>query len=166
MVNDLVGKQLPTQPTRLRIRRLLLILGHSHNELLQHQTHRLHRPSDTPAARCRFPGCTRHRKLHVHHVRFWSDDGLTDLANLILLCSRHHTLVHAQGFQLQLHRDRSLTVTTADGVTVPHLPALPWRPAEELDTAGNVKATTLPPTVVGQRLDLDYAVSVVLQQAA
>ena len=116
--------------------------------------------------RCRFPGCTRHLKLHVHHVRFWSDDGLTDLANLILLCSRHHTLVHAQGFQLQLHRDRSLTVTTADGVTVPHHPALPWRPAEELDTAGNVKATTLPPTVVGQRLDLDYAVSVVLQQAA
>ena len=48
--------------------------------------------------RCRFPGCTRHRKLHAHHVVYWSVGGPTDLANLILLlCSRHHTIVHAQG---------------------------------------------------------------------
>ena len=33
--------------------------------------------------RCRFPGCTRHRKLHAHHVVFWSAGGPTDLANLV-----------------------------------------------------------------------------------
>jgi len=79
--------------------------------------------------RCRFPGCARHRKLHAHHVQFWSLNGPTDLANLLLLCPRHHTLVHAQGFQLLLHPDRSLTVRTAQGVPVLHHPVLPWRPA-------------------------------------
>ncbi len=44
--------------------------------------------------RCRFPGCTRHRKLHAHHVVSWSLSGTTDLEILVLLCSRHHTLVH------------------------------------------------------------------------
>ena len=34
--------------------------------------------------RCRFPGCTRHRKLHAHHVVYWSVGGPTDLANLAI----------------------------------------------------------------------------------
>ncbi|MDQ2721802.1 MAG: HNH endonuclease [Actinomycetota bacterium] len=116
--------------------------------------------------RCRFPGCTRHRKLHAHHVQFWSQDGATDLANPLLLCPRHHTLVHAQGFRLQLHTDRSLSVTAAEGAPVLHHPARPWRPAEELDPGGRITAHTLPPTVTGDGLDLGYAVSVILQQAA
>lgn len=33
--------------------------------------------------RCRFPGCTRRKKLHAHHVRYWSDGGSTDLDNLV-----------------------------------------------------------------------------------
>ena len=116
--------------------------------------------------RCRFPACTRVRKLHAHHVRLWSQNGTTDLANLLLLCSRHHSLVHAQGFQLQLRPDRSLTVRTAHGVPVPHHPALPWHPAEELDHNGQITAQTLPPMVTGQRLDLGYAVAVLMQRAA
>ncbi len=32
--------------------------------------------------RCRFPGCTRRRRLHAHHVTYWSAGGATDLANL------------------------------------------------------------------------------------
>lgn len=74
--------------------------------------------------RCRFPGCTRHKKLHAHHVVYWSEGGPTDFGNLILLCSRHHTLVHNQGFRLVLHPDRRLEVWTADGVPVVHLPTL------------------------------------------
>jgi len=43
----------------------------------------------------------------------------------VLLCSRHHTLLHAQDFQLVLHPDRRLDVRTADGVPVRHHPTPP-----------------------------------------
>ncbi len=44
---------------------------------------------------CAFPGCDRsHRWCHSHHIRHWADDGPTDLHNLVLLCGRHHRLIH------------------------------------------------------------------------
>jgi hypothetical protein len=115
--------------------------------------------------RCRFPGCTRHRRLHAHHVVHWENGGPTDLDNLVLVCSRHHTLIHASGFAMTLHPDRRLSVHTADGVPVRHLPDLPWRPAEELARTG-IDADTLPPDSIEARMDLRYVVSVLLQQAA
>ena len=118
--------------------------------------------------RCRFPGCTRHRNLHAHHVRFWRDGGATDLANLVLVCSRHHTVLHAQGFQLALHVDRSLEVRTADGTPVRHHPTQPWGDPAALATGRGrrVSAETLPPDHSHPRLALHYAVSVLMAQAA
>ena len=115
---------------------------------------------------CRFPGCTRRRRLHAHHVVQWSDGGTTDLANLLLLCPRHHTLVHAHGFRLVLRPDRQLDVRTAGGVEVRRLSPLPWRPAHELDPDRQVDAGTLAPEHVTGRIDLRYAVMVLSQQAA
>lgn len=115
---------------------------------------------------CRFPGCTRRRKLQAHHVVYWSQGGGTDAQNLVLLCSRHHTLVHQLGFQLTLRPDRRLDVRTADGVAVLHHPAKPWGDPAELDSTGSVSAGTLPPTAYDSRMDLGYVVSVLLQQAA
>ena len=44
---------------------------------------------------CRFPGCDRPRAwCNGHHVVHWADGGVTALANLILLCRRHHRAVH------------------------------------------------------------------------
>ena len=118
--------------------------------------------------RCRFPGCTRHRNLHAHHVRFWRDGGCTDLANLVLVCSRHHTVLHAEGFGLTLHPDRSLDVRTADGTPVRHHPAQPWGDPAALATGRGrrVSAETLPPDHSHPRLALHYAVSVLMAQAA
>lgn len=116
--------------------------------------------------RCRYPGCTRRRKLHAHHVIFWAAGGPTDLANLVLVCGRHHTLIHRDGYRLTLLPDRSLSVTAADGAAVPHRPDLPWRPAAELDPDQQITADTLPPHWAGDRLQLDYAVAVLLQHAA
>ncbi|HVE74991.1 MAG TPA: HNH endonuclease signature motif containing protein, partial [Mycobacteriales bacterium] len=75
--------------------------------------------------RCRFPGCSRDRALDAHHVRYWSHGGGTDFDNLVLLCTRHHTLVHALGFGLRLHPDRRLDVRTANGAAIQHHPGMP-----------------------------------------
>jgi hypothetical protein len=53
---------------------------------------------------CRFPGCDRpHTWSDAHHVLHWADGGQTALQNLLLMCRRHHRMVHrAGGFTLQL----------------------------------------------------------------
>jgi hypothetical protein len=53
---------------------------------------------------CRFPGCDRpHTWCDAHHVVHWADGGPTALPNLVLLCRRHHRMVHqAGGFRLEL----------------------------------------------------------------
>jgi len=58
---------------------------------------------------CRFPGCDRpHTWCDAHHVVHWADGGPTALANLLLLCRRHHRLVHQGGFGLELEDGRPL----------------------------------------------------------
>jgi hypothetical protein len=58
---------------------------------------------------CRFPGCDRpHTWCDAHHVVHWADGGPTALANLLLLCRRHHRLVHQGGFALELEGGRPL----------------------------------------------------------
>jgi hypothetical protein len=48
--------------------------------------------------RCRFPGCRHTKYLHAHHLQYWRDGGSTDLANLVLLCTKHHRLLHTAGY--------------------------------------------------------------------
>ena len=57
---------------------------------------------------CRFPGCDRPQAwCDVHHVLHWADGGPTALANLLLLCRRHHRMVHRRGgFGLALVQGR------------------------------------------------------------
>jgi hypothetical protein len=56
---------------------------------------------------CRFPGCTHKRFVDAHHIEHWSAGGETSLANLMLLCTAHHRLVHEGGFRIEKdYRDR------------------------------------------------------------
>jgi hypothetical protein len=68
---------------------------------------------------CRYPGCDRPAAwCDAHHVRWWSRGGPTDLSNLVLLCNRHHHLLHAKrGFQAQLLDDATFVVTDPHGRT-------------------------------------------------
>jgi len=51
---------------------------------------------------CRFPGCDRPQGWsEAHHVVHWAHGGDTALSNLVLLCRRHHRLVH-HGFGLEM----------------------------------------------------------------
>ena len=65
------------------------------------------------------PGCTvRFDLCKIHHILWWRHGGATDLRNLLPLCIRHHHDVHDNGWQLQLTRDRALTVTLPDGTVL------------------------------------------------
>ena len=50
---------------------------------------------------CRWPGCERSARWSAaHHIVHWIHGGETGLGNLILLCHRHHRMVHEGGWQL------------------------------------------------------------------
>jgi uncharacterized protein DUF222/HNH endonuclease len=58
---------------------------------------------------CTFPGCDRPpRWTDAHHVIAWTDGGQTTLDNLVLLCRRHHRLIHhpTAGWQVRLGPDQ------------------------------------------------------------
>jgi hypothetical protein len=51
----------------------------------------------------------------IHHATPWVPNGLTDLDNLLPLCSRHHHAVHEGGWTLTLSADRTITLRRPDG---------------------------------------------------
>ena len=64
---------------------------------------------------CRWPECDRPASWSAaHHVVHWIHGGSTDLDNLILLCHRHHWMVHEGNWQLVRGDDgRMLTIPPA-----------------------------------------------------
>ena len=53
---------------------------------------------------CRFPGCTHDKWLDAHHVVHWINGGETSAGNTLLLCSKHHHLLHEGGYTIQKNR--------------------------------------------------------------
>lgn len=70
---------------------------------------------------CTFPGCRNHRFLQCHHVEHWSNGGETTLDNLLLLCTRHHTLVHEGGFSIAKDFQDNWYFRRPDGIAVPEV---------------------------------------------
>ncbi len=83
---------------------------------------------------CRFPGCTCNRFVDAHHITHWADGGETSLNNLVLLCRRHHRMVHEEGFGIHSRADGQFYFTDPQGH---HLPD-----AAESRFSGNVFALT------------------------
>jgi hypothetical protein len=70
---------------------------------------------------CAFPGCDCPPAwCDAHHVVRWKDKGKTEIRNLVLLCRRHHGIVHRSGWSI-LVNDRPgpgqgfFTIVTAGG---------------------------------------------------
>jgi hypothetical protein len=77
----------------------------------------LKRALKTRDCHCRWPGCERPAsKCDGHHLLSWINGGPTDLDNLVLLCRRHHRMVHEGGWQLIKTEDGQI-VTIAPTVT-------------------------------------------------
>jgi len=65
---------------------------------------------------CRFPGCDRPSSwCEGHHVVWVTNDGPTNLANIVLLCSRHHHRLHQPGWHAKLTPDGAFEVTEPTG---------------------------------------------------
>jgi hypothetical protein len=68
---------------------------------------------------CRFPGCDRPPGwCDAHHVTHWADGGTTSLENLMLLCRRHHRLIHQRGFGVTVVDGRP-AFSRPDGAMLP-----------------------------------------------
>ena len=65
---------------------------------------------------CRFSDCDRPPAwCEAHHVVDWELGGHTRPDNLVLLCSRHHHILHLDGWKHCLHPDNTLEVLTPNG---------------------------------------------------
>lgn len=63
---------------------------------------RLRRALDARDKHCRFPSCDLPAIwTDAHHIIHWADGGSTKLFNLVLLCRRHHRMVHEGRWRLQ-----------------------------------------------------------------
>ena len=109
---------------------------------------------------CRFPGCDNHRFLDAHHIHHWAHGGQTTPDNLLLLCRRHHRVVHEGGCTV----DRQMRFYDQRGSPIPTVPVQVPGDLAALQVA-NRKLNITPGTCTsghGDRMDLGLAVDALL----
>jgi hypothetical protein len=112
---------------------------------------------------CRFPGCDNRRFVDAHHIHHWARGGETSVDNLVLLCRRHHQLVHEGGYALERLGDGDLLFRYPWGGPIASVPRSPPGSAAELARDRGIGPWTCEGGD-GDRIDLDLTVAV-LQQA-
>ncbi len=116
---------------------------------------------------CRFPGCTS-KYCDAHHIEHWADGGETKLSNLVLLCRRHHRLLHEGGCSVRLNARGDARFFDRRGRLLEQSPAPPsigLYAAEDLvrqleDAGILVTGKESMPAWNGEPLDLHYAMEV------
>ncbi len=78
-----------------------------------------------PGGHCQYPGCSATRELQGHHMILDTHGGQAVLDNMILLCPRHHTLLHDRHITASGHGAHPV-FTDANGRAItanqPHAP--------------------------------------------
>jgi hypothetical protein len=67
---------------------------------------------------CRWPGCTHHQYIDIHHHHWWSRGGLTNIDNGYAACGYHHHLIHTDGFTVEGDPNRELTFFRPNGMVI------------------------------------------------
>jgi hypothetical protein len=117
--------------------------------------------------RCQFPGCSA-KRCDAHHIDYWMDGGPTSLDNLVLLCRRHHRLVHEGGFTLRWQAGGTIAFFYPDGSELRLAPLQPridighplGPTIERIAAQGIVITPRTLPTWDGGPLNLGYALDV------
>jgi hypothetical protein len=113
---------------------------------------------------CQFPGCTNDRFVDAHHIQHWVDGGVTSLANLVLLCRRHHRFVHEYGYAVR-QSAAGFEFVRPDGRAVPTAPPVAaieaTRGCEKLCEAHQKARVDIQPSTAdshwtGENLDYDW----------
>jgi hypothetical protein len=111
---------------------------------------------------CRFPGCENRRFLDAHHLQHWADGGKTSLDNLILLCRKHHRLLHEGGCTLEYDPDGDVRFRNRHGVVIAPVPRPPPSNREALRDQNRTKGLTIDNRTcrngTGDRMDLSLTV--------
>lgn len=96
----------------------------------------------------------------------WAHGGPSSLANMILLCTTHHRLLHEGGYTLTVSGSGLASFGRPDGTPIPASPVPPAL-CDEIGrhpTSARIGPDTVPPDWYGDRLDLDYAIAVLFSQ--
>ncbi|HET7691098.1 MAG TPA: DUF222 domain-containing protein [Nocardioidaceae bacterium] len=86
-----------------------IVLGSESEVLDVGRTKRLVTPGQWTALvhrdrHCAFPGCRRQPiACDAHHVVSWVEGGPTSLDNLVLLCRKHHTMIHETPWKVRIN---------------------------------------------------------------
>lgn len=115
----------------------------------------------TRDGRCVFPGCTA-RRCDAHHLVHWADGGPTALDNLVLLCRRHHTLVHEQGFGVERPVNGDVVFRRPDGRPIEVSPRTTWNGGQLLRDSVNPRSLRC---WDGTPFNVAYAIDVLHERA-
>jgi Domain of unknown function (DUF222) len=105
-----------------------IIVGADGVKLHLGKTTRLANPAQRRALRamyggCAVPGCcVAWDHVVIHHLKYFSLGGPSDIENFLPLCHKHHHYAHEGGWQFSLSANRTLTITLPDGTTKCHGP--------------------------------------------
>ena len=115
---------------------------------------------------CRFLGCERRRFVDAHHIEHWVRGGETSLDNLVLLCRRHHRLVHEGGYGVEWLPRGKLRFLDPSGARVPATPRPPRGSLGALLARNREIDASTYRSGYGERMDLDLTVSAMLSVRA